>query len=146
MLSAKSWFWTKFSFRQILLVVCQNRLNQLDVNKQSLIRAHWSIVTVVTVGCGTLFWRNYATRRHDPPPKRRHCVFGYPKQSATVSVGSLMKWRARSRRHAVNWAESFVDEHRILIWLFGKMRTFVTWRVISKQILLTAIEEKVLPV
>jgi ribosomal protein S27E len=36
-------------FVKILLVVCQNCLNQLDVNKQSLIRAHCSIVTVVTI-------------------------------------------------------------------------------------------------
>jgi hypothetical protein len=28
-------------FVKILLVVCQNCLNQLDVNKQSFIRAHW---------------------------------------------------------------------------------------------------------
>jgi hypothetical protein len=33
-------------FVQILFVVCQNFLNQLDVNKQSLIRANCSIVTV----------------------------------------------------------------------------------------------------
>jgi ribosomal protein S27E len=35
-------------FVQILLVNCQNCLNQLDVNKQSLIRARCSIVTVLT--------------------------------------------------------------------------------------------------
>jgi hypothetical protein len=33
-------------FVKILLVVCQNCLNQLDVNMQSLIKAHCSIVTV----------------------------------------------------------------------------------------------------
>jgi ribosomal protein S27E len=33
-------------FVKILLVVCQNCLNQLDVHKQSLIRAHCSLVTV----------------------------------------------------------------------------------------------------
>jgi hypothetical protein len=34
---------------------------------------------------------------------RRHGVFGWPKQRATVSVGSVLKWRARSRRvHALN--------------------------------------------
>jgi hypothetical protein len=34
------------------------------------------------------------------PAARRHGVFGYPKQSATVSIGSVLKWRARSRTHA----------------------------------------------
>jgi hypothetical protein len=34
------------NFVQILLVVCQNCRNQLDANKQCLIRAHCSIVTV----------------------------------------------------------------------------------------------------
>jgi hypothetical protein len=29
------------------------------------------------------------------PSARRHAVFGYPKQSATVSVGSVLNWRAR---------------------------------------------------
>jgi hypothetical protein len=48
---------------------------------------------------------------------RRHGVFGYPKQSATVSVGSVLKWRARSWRHAVNWAEHVVDEHHMrILW------------------------------
>jgi hypothetical protein len=30
------------------------------------------------------------------------------KQSATVSIGSVLKWRARSQRQAVNWAEDVV--------------------------------------
>jgi hypothetical protein len=42
----KSWFWTKFSIISSKLVVCQNCLNLLDVNKQSLIPGHCSIVTV----------------------------------------------------------------------------------------------------
>jgi hypothetical protein len=42
----------EFSFSQILLVVCQNCLNQLDVNKQSLMRAHCSIVTVTDATIG----------------------------------------------------------------------------------------------
>jgi hypothetical protein len=46
---------------------------------------------------------------------RRHGVFGYPKQSPTDSVGSVLKWRARSRRHAVNSVEYVVDEHPTII-------------------------------
>jgi hypothetical protein len=45
-LAQKADFEPSSYFVQILLVVCQNCLNQLDVNKQSLIRAHCSIVTV----------------------------------------------------------------------------------------------------
>jgi hypothetical protein len=41
-------------FVKILLVVCQNCLNQFDKNKQSLIRAHCSIVTVALTIWGGL--------------------------------------------------------------------------------------------
>jgi hypothetical protein len=43
-------------FVQILLVLCQNCLNQLDVNKQSLIMSHCSIVTVVVEQIKTNFF------------------------------------------------------------------------------------------
>jgi hypothetical protein len=45
-------------------------------------------------------------------------VFGYLKQSTTVSVGSVLKWRARSRRHAVNWAEDVIDEHPMCVFWY----------------------------
>jgi hypothetical protein len=50
---------------------------------------------------------------------RRHGVFGYPKQSATVSVGSVLKWRARpQRRHAQCNLSSRADEQgNIINWL-----------------------------
>jgi hypothetical protein len=46
----------------------------------------------------------------------------YPKQNATVSVWSVLKWRAMSRRHVVNWAVNVVDEHPITIELFSKWK------------------------
>jgi hypothetical protein len=55
---------------------------------------------------------------------RRDSVFGYPKQSATVSVGSVLKWRARSRRLAVNWAEDVVDERPIIIGSISFLNSF----------------------
>jgi hypothetical protein len=41
---------------------------------------------------------------------RRHGVFGYPKQSATAPVGSVLKWRASSRRQAQDNLSSRADE------------------------------------
>jgi hypothetical protein len=47
------------------------------------------------------------------PSARMHSIFGYPKQSATVSVGSVLKWRAKPRRHAEGKLSSWVDEQHI---------------------------------
>jgi hypothetical protein len=44
------------------------------------------------------------------PSARRHGVFGYPKQSATVSVGSVLKRRARPRKHGEGELSTSVDE------------------------------------
>jgi hypothetical protein len=45
--------------------------------------------------------------------KQHNVVFRYSKQSATVSVGSVLKWRARPRRHAFGKLSSGVDEQHI---------------------------------
>jgi hypothetical protein len=54
-----------------------------------------------------------STEDESLPLARRHGVFGYPKQSATVSVGSVWKWRERPPRHAEGKLSSWVDEQHI---------------------------------
>jgi hypothetical protein len=53
-------------------------------------------------------------------------VFGYPKQSATVSEGSVLKWRARSRRHAEGNYAVFLCRRRT--HLGRRMCQFFRWR------------------
>jgi hypothetical protein len=60
-----------------------------------------------------------STQDDSLPSARRHGVFGYPKQSASVSVGSVLKWRARPRRHAEGKLSSWVMNNTILAFCFG---------------------------
>jgi hypothetical protein len=44
-------------------------------------------------------------------------VFGYTKQTVTVSVGSVLKWQARPRRHVEGKLSSRVDEqHNAMVY------------------------------
>jgi hypothetical protein len=111
----------------IIVVVCNtlvyNRCCMQYTGIQSLLYTiHWYIAVVV---CNTLVYnrccRQYTLLSYPLHLASWHSInwlgfFWYPKQSATVSVGSVLKWRTRSWTHTVNWAENMVDEHPI--WYF----------------------------
>jgi hypothetical protein len=57
-------------------------------------------------------------------------VFGYPKHSATVSVGSVLKRRARDRRFAV--PKTLLLLLLLIFWDFGLLKALCE-RVVQRQ-------------
>jgi hypothetical protein len=63
-----------------------------------------------------IYWAKTCLRGKTPPrfrlsQNRTHC-----------SVGFVLKWRARSRKHAVNWAGNVVDERFIKSAVFYSLK------------------------
>jgi hypothetical protein len=68
---------------------------------------YWLLSREVFYDSRILRWQN----RCSTPTFEDAVFLGIPKQNDNVAVGSVLNWRARSRRHSVNWAEDLVDEH-----------------------------------
>jgi hypothetical protein len=59
------------------------------------------------------------------PSDRRHGVFGYPKQSATVSVGSVLEWRAatKTRWRQVVFMSRYMNNTLAKIWWHSQLHS-----------------------
>jgi hypothetical protein len=61
------------------------------------------------------------------PSARQQCVFEYPKQRATVSVGSVLKWRARPQCLRSKSCLCLADEPQCIQNSVSVLRTACVW-------------------